>query len=216
MMAAVCCTVLTARPCLRCPCLMSARRNRPRWAGVTPVCQQQQMPGGGGKSRHVSPGFVLTPRPLLDHPQQHQQTQERAGAGVPLFMPHRHSQRLMPPGPCLHHHHPFFHTLSLSLSLSLYPYPSHSVCHPVPSPPQDEVLLEFHVDDTADDREDTLVEMAFHVPPSNTSWGADGQQQQAGAEGEDAGAAVPAAKVRVDMMRTGQDRTGHSRPVPAC
>lgn len=57
---------------------------------------------------------------------------------------------------------------------------------------QDEVLLEFHVDDTADDREDTLVEMAFHVPPGNTHWGADAQQ----ADGEDQAAAVPAAKVR--------------------
>lgn len=29
---------------------------------------------------------------------------------------------------------------------------------------RDEVVLEFHVDDTAaDDKEDTLVEMAFHV-----------------------------------------------------
>jgi hypothetical protein len=60
---------------------------------------------------------------------------------------------------------------------------------------QDEVLLEFHVDDTANDREDTLVEMAFHVPAGNERWGADAQQQ--GADGEDAVAAVPAAKVRV-------------------
>lgn len=66
---------------------------------------------------------------------------------------------------------------------------------------KDEVLLEFHVDDTADDREDTLVEMAFHVPPSNATWGADGQQQQAaGAEGEEAGAAVPAAKALLDAL----------------
>jgi hypothetical protein len=58
---------------------------------------------------------------------------------------------------------------------------------------QDEVLLEFHVDDTAaDDKEDTLIEMAFHVPPGNTAWGSDAPE----AEGEEAAAAVPAAKVR--------------------
>lgn len=55
------------------------------------------------------------------------------------------------------------------------------------------MLLEFHVDDTADDKEDTLVEMAFHVPAGNEHWGTDAQQQ--GADGEDAVAAVPAAKV---------------------
>lgn len=53
------------------------------------------------------------------------------------------------------------------------------------------MLLEFHVDDTADDKEDTLVEMAFHVPGSNEHWGSD---QQQGADGEDT-AAVPPAKV---------------------
>lgn len=42
---------------------------------------------------------------------------------------------------------------------------------------QDEVLLEFHVDDTTgDDREDTLIEMAFHVPPGNEAWGAAAQE----------------------------------------
>ncbi|GBF95966.1 FACT complex subunit [Raphidocelis subcapitata] len=36
---------------------------------------------------------------------------------------------------------------------------------------KDEVMLEFHVDDTAaDDKEDTLVEMAFHVPPGCKDW----------------------------------------------
>lgn len=58
--------------------------------------------------------------------------------------------------------------------------------------PQDEVLLEFHVDDTAaDDKEDTLVEMAFHVPAGNEQWGV----QEAGEDGE-AAAPMPAAKVR--------------------
>ena len=64
--------------------------------------------------------------------------------------------------------------------------------HPV----QDEVLLEFHVDDTAaDDKEDTLVEMAFHVPAGNEQWGA--AAQTAGAEGEEPVDTVPAAKVCV-------------------
>jgi hypothetical protein len=50
------------------------------------------------------------------------------------------------------------------------------------------VLLEFHVDDTTrDDKEDTLVEMAFHVPGSNEAWG--------GSVGPD-GSVIPAAKVR--------------------
>lgn len=60
------------------------------------------------------------------------------------------------------------------------------------------MLLEFHVDDTAgDDREDTLVEMAFHVPAANTRWGAAGQEGggAAGAEGEEEAGQVPAAKV---------------------
>lgn len=66
---------------------------------------------------------------------------------------------------------------------------------------QDEVLLEFHVDDTAaDDREDTLVEMAFHVPAGNERWGA--EAQAAGADGEDAVATVPAAKVGAERCST--------------
>ena len=61
---------------------------------------------------------------------------------------------------------------------------------------QDEVLLEFHVDDTAaDDREDTLVEMAFHVPAGNARWAEAGQQAEG--EGEEPAAPVPAAKVCV-------------------
>lgn len=39
---------------------------------------------------------------------------------------------------------------------------------------KDDVMLEFHVDDTAaDDKEDTLTEMAFHVPPTNPDFPAD-------------------------------------------
>ncbi len=58
---------------------------------------------------------------------------------------------------------------------------------------QDEVLLEFQVDDTVtNDREDTLLEVAFHVPPSNPDWGKRG----GGEGGEDDAPPVPAAKVR--------------------
>eukprot|EP00878_Enallax_costatus_P033754 GHUV01037307.1.p3 GENE.GHUV01037307.1~~GHUV01037307.1.p3 ORF type:complete len:143 (+),score=51.55 GHUV01037307.1:931-1359(+) len=61
---------------------------------------------------------------------------------------------------------------------------------------QDEVLLEFHVDDTVDDREDTLIEMAFHVPAANPDWApADGA-----AEGEEGAARVSAAKALVDAL----------------
>eukprot|EP00882_Tetradesmus_deserticola_P011967 GHRQ01012666.1.p1 GENE.GHRQ01012666.1~~GHRQ01012666.1.p1 ORF type:complete len:645 (+),score=367.82 GHRQ01012666.1:668-2602(+) len=57
---------------------------------------------------------------------------------------------------------------------------------------KDEVLLEFHVDDTTrDDKEDTLVEMAFHVPAINEAWGGD-----ADADGKP----IPAAKVLVDAL----------------
>jgi hypothetical protein len=77
---------------------------------------------------------------------------------------------------------------------------------------QDEVLLEFHVDDTADDKEDTLVEMAFHVPAGNEQWGTDAQQQ--GAEGEDAVVAVPAAKVG-DMLLALSVRAEYSLASPA-
>lgn len=55
---------------------------------------------------------------------------------------------------------------------------------------QDEVLLEFHVDDTVDDREDTLIEIAFHVPAGNPDWAPAVDE----AEGEDA-PKVSAAKV---------------------
>lgn len=55
---------------------------------------------------------------------------------------------------------------------------------------QDEVLLEFHVDDTVDDREDTLIEMAFHVPAGNTDWAPDGD-----GDGEEGAARASAAKV---------------------
>jgi len=40
---------------------------------------------------------------------------------------------------------------------------------------KDEVVLEFHVDDTGD-REDTLVEMALHVPPNNQDWKEEGEE----------------------------------------
>jgi hypothetical protein len=57
---------------------------------------------------------------------------------------------------------------------------------------QDEVLLEFHVDDTTrDDREDTLVEMAFHVPGSNEAWGGNLDDKEA---------PIPAAKVRTGFL----------------
>jgi hypothetical protein len=53
---------------------------------------------------------------------------------------------------------------------------------------QDEVLLEFHVDDTTNnDREDKLVEMVFHVPNGHETWGG---------TVDDDGKAIPAAKVR--------------------
>lgn len=39
-----------------------------------------------------------------------------------------------------------------------------------PHLPQDEVVLEFHVDDTTGDKEDVLVDLSFHVPPSNKDW----------------------------------------------
>jgi hypothetical protein len=52
---------------------------------------------------------------------------------------------------------------------------------------QDEVLLEFHVDDTTNnDREDKLVEMVFHVPNGHEMWGG---------TVDDDGKAIPAAKV---------------------
>jgi hypothetical protein len=36
---------------------------------------------------------------------------------------------------------------------------------------KDDLMLEFHVDDTAaDEREDALTEMAFHVPSGNENW----------------------------------------------
>jgi hypothetical protein len=44
---------------------------------------------------------------------------------------------------------------------------------------QDEVVLEFHVDDTGD-REDTLVEMALHVPPNNPDWKEEGEENATG------------------------------------
>ncbi|WIA31627.1 hypothetical protein OEZ86_002510 [Tetradesmus obliquus] len=57
---------------------------------------------------------------------------------------------------------------------------------------KDEVLLEFHVDDTTrDDREDTLVEMAFHVPAVNEAWGG---------TTDDNGVPIPAAKALVDAL----------------
>jgi hypothetical protein len=31
-------------------------------------------------------------------------------------------------------------------------------------------VLEFHVDDTTGDKEDVLVDLSFHVPPSNKDW----------------------------------------------
>ena len=37
------------------------------------------------------------------------------------------------------------------------------------------MVLEFHVDDTGD-REDTLVEMALHVPPNNQDWKEEGEE----------------------------------------
>ncbi|KAF8070915.1 TPS5 [Scenedesmus sp. PABB004] len=61
---------------------------------------------------------------------------------------------------------------------------------------KDEVLLEFHVDDTTgDDKEDTLIEMAFHVPPSNEAWAA--AAADAAGEGE---APATAAKALVEAL----------------
>lgn len=52
-------------------------------------------------------------------------------------------------------------------------------------------MLEFHVDDTtASDKEDTLIEMAFHVPPGNEAWSA---AAAAAAQGE----GVPPAAAKV-------------------
>lgn len=44
---------------------------------------------------------------------------------------------------------------------------------------QDEVLLQFHVDDTTgNDKEDTLLEMAFHVPPGHDLWRSAAREMQ--------------------------------------
>eukprot|EP00879_Flechtneria_rotunda_P026994 GHRR01028848.1.p1 GENE.GHRR01028848.1~~GHRR01028848.1.p1 ORF type:complete len:661 (+),score=230.98 GHRR01028848.1:215-2197(+) len=64
---------------------------------------------------------------------------------------------------------------------------------------KDEVLLEFHVDDTTgDDREDTLIEMAFHVPASNEAWAA--AAHAAAEAGENGNSVTTAAKALVDSL----------------
>jgi len=57
-------------------------------------------------------------------------------------------------------------------------------------------MLEFHVDDTtASDKEDTLIEMAFHVPPANEAWSAAAAEA---AQGD--GIPPAAAKVRLQQL----------------
>lgn len=42
---------------------------------------------------------------------------------------------------------------------------------------KDDVMIEFHVDDTTgDQREDVLTEAAFYVPPGNQDFPADGER----------------------------------------
>ncbi|KAI8462425.1 MAG: structure-specific recognition protein-domain-containing protein [Monoraphidium minutum] len=74
---------------------------------------------------------------------------------------------------------------------------------------KDEVMLEFHVDDTAaDDKEDTLVEMAFHVPPGCKDWAPPPPEPQEGEEGAPPPPAEPAAKVLLEALMEHTDAGG--------